>query len=308
MTHIKQSFAVVLAFVALLAIVAAPPCYAQATLSSTTLSQAVTGPGVGSTGPAAYPSTIYLTSLTGITAPAQPTSTSEIGSPTGSSFTILYVDKEAMQVLSVNTNITAVSVNRGYLGTVPTAHTSGATVYFGPPQYFGNVGYYSNSGPAGACTAAAQRVQPLIETDTGDQWNCYGGVWVRQNVAYSLLQGSCSGTASASATLGLYGLGEYAALACTSTVTTLGPVQPVSGSIRRFTVTATTGGVSSSSGVFTVLKNGSATTVTCTTGTATSCSDTTHVVSFVAGDVLSVQFTTQGSETLAGVKAQIVVQ
>jgi hypothetical protein len=68
-------------------------------------------------------------------------------------------------------------------------------------------------------------------------------------------------------------------------------------------VSATAGGVSSSSGVVAVLKNGSATALTCTIGTGTSCYDGTHSFTFVAGDLISIQFTTQASETLAGIKA-----
>ena len=120
------------------------------------------------------------------------------------------------------------------------------------------------------------------------------------------LQGSCSGTATASSTLGLFGLGQVAALTCTSTTVSLGQVMQQAGTIRALNVTATTGGVSSSSGVFTVDKNGSTTAVTCTLGTGTSCSDTAHLVTYAAGDVLSVQFTTQASETLAGVKAYVL--
>ena len=42
--------------------------------------------------------------------------------------------------------------------------------------------------------------------------------------------------------------------------------------------------------------------------TATSCSDVTHTVAFVAGDVISIQFTTQAAETLAAIKASVVAQ
>ena len=73
------------------------------------------------------------------------------------------------------------------------------------------------------------------------------------------------------------------------------------GTLKGLTVTATHVGVSSSSGVVTVNKNGSATALTCTMGTTLACSDTTHSVSFVAGDFITISFTTQASEVLAGV-------
>ena len=79
------------------------------------------------------------------------------------------------------------------------------------------------------------------------------------------------------------------------------------GNLYALNVTATHAGVNASSGVVTVLKNGSATTLTCTIGTLTSCADNTHgPVAYAVGDVISIQFTTQASEVLAGVKASIL--
>src|SRR5581483_1110028 len=146
-------------------------------LPSTTLAAAIGGPSTGATGAARFPQYIQLASVTGITAPGQPTSTSEIGTPTGSSFTILYVDREAMQVLSVNSTTNVVFVNRGFLGTTANAHLNGATVYYGPPNYFSNSGYWNNSGPSGACTSSIQPVLPVLVTDTGRQYNCVAGQW-----------------------------------------------------------------------------------------------------------------------------------
>jgi hypothetical protein len=122
------------------------------------------------------------------------------------------------------------------------------------------------------------------------------------------LQGACTGTATASSTLGLYALGELAATTCTSTTLNIGQVMNRAGTLLNLQVTAGTGGVNASSGVFTVLKNGSATTLTCTTGTATSCSDITHTAAFAIGDVISIQFTTQAAETLAAIRASVVAQ
>ena len=121
-----------------------------------------------------------------------------------------------------------------------------------------------------------------------------------------ILNGACSGTATSSATLGLYGLGEAAATTCTSTTVNLGVPLSRSGTLYDLNITATHAGVNASSGVVTVLKNGSATTLTCTVGTGTACADTTHSVAYAVGDIISVQFTTQTSEVLAGVKATVV--
>jgi hypothetical protein len=128
------------------------------------------------------------------------------------------------------------------------------------------------------------------------------GIWTGP----ATLQGSCSGTATSSSTLGLYGLGQQAALTCTSTTVSLGQTMTTSGTLEGIIVTATHAGVNASSGVVTVLKNGSATTITCTIGTGTSCADFAHATAYALGDVISVQFTTQTSEVLAGVVGSVV--
>ena len=122
------------------------------------------------------------------------------------------------------------------------------------------------------------------------------------------LQGACTGTATASSTLGLFPLGQFTATTCTSTTVNIGQVMNRTGTLLNLQVTAGTGGVNASSGVFTVLKNGSATALTCTVGTGISCSDVTHTAAFAAGDIISIQFTTQAAETLAAVKASVVAQ
>lgn len=122
-----------------------------------------------------------------------------------------------------------------------------------------------------------------------------------------LLVGSCTGVGTASSTLGLYGTGpNVTATTCTSTTLGSGTVMKGTGTLFSLAVTATAAGTNASSGVVTVLKNGSTTTITCTIGTGTSCQDFTHTVSYVAGDLISMQFTTQTADTLAGIKANVM--
>jgi hypothetical protein len=119
--------------------------------------------------------------------------------------------------------------------------------------------------------------------------------------------GSCTGTVTASQTLGLYNTGPNVTLTtCTSTTIGSGISMPASGNMTTLVVNASNAGVNASSGVVTVLKNGAGTTLTCTIGTTTACADTTHSVSYVAGDLISIQFTTQAADTLAGVKASVL--
>jgi hypothetical protein len=79
-----------------------------------------------------------------------------------------------------------------------------------------------------------------------------------------------------------------------------------SGTLSNLTVRCNATGVNSSSGVFTVRDQPSggsvaATTLTVTYGTTaagTFIQDTTHTASYAKGDLLSIIFTTQASETL----------
>jgi hypothetical protein len=129
------------------------------------------------------------------------------------------------------------------------------------------------------------------------------------NVAGQVLTGRCSGTATASSTIGLFQLGELTAATCTSTTVTLGPVMNHAGTVSNLSVTAGTGGVGTGSGVFTVnvVHNGTTTntTVTCTLNTGTTCSDTTHTATFAIGDIVTIQFTTASGETIANVFATV---
>jgi hypothetical protein len=71
---------------------------------------------------------------------------------------------EIMPVVSVSG--TVITVRRGGGGTQATAHTNGAMVLAGQPNWF-----YSYD-PQGACTAANTYVTPFVNTNTGAQWLC----------------------------------------------------------------------------------------------------------------------------------------
>lgn len=130
-------------------------------------------------------------------------------------------------------------------------------------------------------------------------------------IAYQSVRGSCTGTVPASATSGgLYGTGSNITSSVCATIggTTvgIGDVMQQAGTMGLLQVAAGTGGSVAGSGVFTVLKNGSATTITCTTGTATSCVDVTHYVAYAVGDLISIQYTSQAADTLANIKASVM--
>ena len=124
-------------------------------------------------------------------------------------------------------------------------------------------------------------------------------------ISDDMLQGTCIGTASSSATLGLYNLGQTTTRNCTSTTVDQGAVMRRDGILSNLSAKAGSGGRISGSGVVTVLKNNVATILTCTLGTSLSCVDSTNIVPFVKGDVISIQFSTQSAESLANVSAQV---
>lgn len=107
---------------------------------------------------------------------------------------------------------------------------------------------------------------------------------------------ACSGTASAGTTLAM----QWSGGACSSSATALQVPTSSAGTLLNMRVKCGTAGTNASSGAFTLNKNGStATALTCTVGTGTTCNDTTHTVAAVAGDNWQVFFTTQAAETLA---------
>jgi hypothetical protein len=143
-----------------LALLANVLCFGQASMTSTTLSAALNATAL----------TFKVASATGISAPANPISAGAIGTPTGSSYILLFVDKEAMAVDAVSS--TTVTVKRGFAGTQATAHVSGAKVWVGPANL------YAALDPSGSCTAAALPVLPRVVTTTGNVFNCGNGQWL----------------------------------------------------------------------------------------------------------------------------------
>jgi hypothetical protein len=122
----------------------------------------------------------------------------------------------------------------------------------------------------------------------------------------------CTGTVPASQTIGFYGTGyNVTTLACATTVGT-GMVMDHSGTAGVLQLTASAGGVNASSGACTVMKATGAgalgaTTVTATFGTGTIAVDGTHTFTFVSGDRISLQCTTQAVDTLANVGGSIAI-
>lgn len=124
------------------------------------------------------------------------------------------------------------------------------------------------------------------------------------NLAYS----NCSGTATSSGTsLSFFGLGTTTTTCTGTTGGSNGLLMAGSGVMSRLTVRCGTSGVNTSSGVFTIFDSpsgsgGAATPITLTYGAATAgtfVQDNLHTANYAAGDLITVRYTTQASETLA---------
>lgn len=122
----------------------------------------------------------------------------------------------------------------------------------------------------------------------------------------AVLTAWCTGVATSSQTRALAGgYGQATNTNCANPPTS-GVGMPVTAStVKNLYCNAGTGGVNASSGVLTVNKNGNPTTLTITFGTSTAKSDITHSFTTVAGDYLSMTFTTQATETLANVSCSV---
>ena len=95
---------------------------------------------------------------------------------------VIIVDHEVMQIPSNYTAATATitNLNRGYNGTLQTAHASGATVIRMLPANLGNADFF------GSCTAANQPHLPRFSSNRNVRdvasYNCNNGMWARQTL------------------------------------------------------------------------------------------------------------------------------
>lgn len=129
-------------------------------------------------------STGYGATLTSTTLSTAVNSTlNQITVASSTSFTagsLAYVDKEALDILTVNTTTLVVTVRRGSRGTRATSHASGATVYVGTADVF------VSQDQAGSCTSANYSYLPLINVLNGKLFRCTNSVWDEEQVITNL--------------------------------------------------------------------------------------------------------------------------
>jgi hypothetical protein len=119
---------------------------AQTTLTSTTLTNAITD------------QTLSIT----------------VGSVTGISVgDIVFMEREALLVRAVNTSALGLTVQRGWQGTVSRPHAAASIVYAGAPGRY----YSTEVVVGGTCTAAAEAFSPRIVLPTGNVYTCLNSNW-----------------------------------------------------------------------------------------------------------------------------------
>ncbi len=117
---------------------------------------------------------------------------------------------------------------------------------------------------------------------------------------HALLVGFCSGTVGSAATDYVFPLGGSAVACSSNTTASVGAPVTAPGVLTGLQVKDGTAPGSTLTGVWTVLVNGSATTITCTiTGTATTCTDYSHYALVSAGDLVTISDATGTSSAEA---------
>jgi hypothetical protein len=123
------------------------------------------------------------------------------------------------------------------------------------------------------------------------------------------VRGYCLATATASATVFLYNLGQMSTSACTVTSYPGGYDSasiPTASTLTDLSVVTSGAGVNSSDGVFQVYNGSSALTgATCTLGTGTACHVNGLSIPIAALGLINVRFTTQTGTTIANVQASV---
>ncbi len=140
---------------------------AQVALTQTTLTAAVgAGPTIASGTTTPFTATIGVASTTGLITSGVPLYIQSI----------VYVDQEAMAVISFNATTLQAVVQRGYLSTTVQPHNSGAMVLIGPPGAFFQTdptgGVPVGSIQPGACIGPNTAFTPYLNAITGKQWLC----------------------------------------------------------------------------------------------------------------------------------------
>jgi hypothetical protein len=160
------------------------------------------------------------------------------------------------------------------------------------------------SSPQPTGSTGAYLIDLTTAPSTFYTWNGSAYVASASSSAAGSVRSFCTGTVGSAETEFLNG--AACSGATTSTAKYLVAAAGTLSGLRIASSAAVTGGTGKD--VATVLKNGSATTITCTiAGTGTACSDTTHSVAVAAGDLITFSFVTATSDTAANITAVVSI-
>lgn len=227
----------------------------------------------------------------------------------------LYVDNELLYVrLQAAAPTTALSTTRGASGTHASIHASGATVYIGPGAAFSQ----DDTAHVGGCVATSLLYLPLLVISPLSShqgiYDCRSNgaatpvyQWIRlangtnNSLPEPAFTSWCSGTVGSAET-------EFIRQAvCSGTTTsTWRFVVPTTGYISNFRAFSTAAFVGTGGSLFTVLKNGVATLLTCApVAAATTCSNQTIAIPVAAGDTITFSFLSATSDTAANLSVSL---
>jgi hypothetical protein len=158
--------------------------------------------------------------------------------------------------------------------------------------------------PTGGTNGCSGATNSVTYNNSTHSWGCNTVTPVTSFILNNFCTGQVGGTNGGTYVLEPGSTGT----ACTTTGVAEIPI-PATCSMQKMYVTASAAGGAAGSGATTLFKNGSGTALTCTLGTGTTCNDTTHTVSFNAGDTWSMRtVTAQASDTTANIKVALLCQ
>jgi hypothetical protein len=144
--------------------------FGQATMTQTTITEPVT----------ASSGELTVASVTGFT----------VGN-------IVFIDKEAMRIVSINSANLNVNVDRGAFGTGAVAHVDNSVAFTGTKASF------LNQDPSGACTRSQIVALPTAALATGRMWDCDAVIgWYQTRGDYRLIKNVCNENAKVGTTAG----------------------------------------------------------------------------------------------------------
>jgi len=213
----------------------------------------------------------------------------------------------------------------GYNQTIYTpgaALTAGAPLGLNSGNQLSSVGFTGDATnivsavPTDTLTVVALRGTSVSSSSptSGQQLRIVGGIWTPVNLNAPNYESWCNGVIGATLSTEYYLFpGSTSATAGSPCTGTASSGMPISGACTASALIAksSAAGKDSTSGVVTVYRNGSPSAMTCTMGTATSCSDGTDTIAFSSGDTFYVgveSSTTNATDTTANLRVAFQCQ